>query len=62
MIMHHSANVGVFLCGPKALSTEVHKACNKFTDATHANGTIFTYNKVGRSGFSSTLIDWQENF
>ena len=38
-------DVGVFFCGPKVLSTELHKVCNKHTDATSTQGTRFSYNK-----------------
>ncbi|XP_076832303.1 NADPH oxidase 4 [Brachyhypopomus gauderio] len=33
--------VGVFCCGPKAVSRELHKLCNTFS----ASGTVFEYNK-----------------
>ena len=41
------SNVGVFFCGPKVLSSEIHVMCNKYTDATSQRGTKFFYNKVG---------------
>uniref|UniRef100_W5K8U1 NADPH oxidase 4 n=1 Tax=Astyanax mexicanus TaxID=7994 RepID=W5K8U1_ASTMX len=33
--------VGVFCCGPKSVSRELHKLCNSFS----ASGTVFEYNK-----------------
>ena len=57
-------NVGVFFCGPKVLSSEIHVMCNKYTDATSQRGTKFFYNKVGGSVIKSYDIhgDFQENF
>ncbi|TSK67206.1 NADPH oxidase 4 [Bagarius yarrelli] len=33
--------VGVFCCGPKSVSRELHKLCNSFSSST----TVFEYNK-----------------
>ncbi|XP_062873232.1 NADPH oxidase 4 [Trichomycterus rosablanca] len=33
--------VGVFCCGPKSISSELHKLCNSFS----ASGTVFEFNK-----------------
>ncbi|KAJ3251450.1 hypothetical protein HK103_002392 [Boothiomyces macroporosus] len=41
---HPGADVGVFFCGPKVLSQALHKACNKWTEAT-PTGTRFYYGK-----------------
>ncbi|KAJ1554221.1 hypothetical protein HK096_004500 [Nowakowskiella sp. JEL0078] len=42
--LHAGIDIGVFFCGPKVLSGSIHKACNKWTDATE-NGTRFFYGK-----------------
>ncbi|KAJ3183703.1 hypothetical protein HDU85_002132 [Gaertneriomyces sp. JEL0708] len=41
---HPGTDVGVLFCGPKVLSGALHKACNKWTEATE-NGTRFFYGK-----------------
>ncbi|RKO91811.1 ferric reductase NAD binding domain-containing protein [Blyttiomyces helicus] len=41
---HRGADIGVFFCGPKILSGALHRACNKWTEATE-NGTRFFYGK-----------------
>nr|KAJ3405144.1 hypothetical protein HK105_003795 [Polyrhizophydium stewartii] len=41
---HRATDVGVFFCGPKVLSSALHKACNKYTEATE-DGTRFYYGK-----------------
>ncbi|KAJ3101784.1 hypothetical protein HDU97_001068 [Phlyctochytrium planicorne] len=41
---HPGTDIGVFFCGPKILSKTLHKACNKWTEATE-NGTRFFYGK-----------------
>ncbi|ORY49052.1 hypothetical protein BCR33DRAFT_657410 [Rhizoclosmatium globosum] len=41
---HRGTDVGVFFCGPKAVSMSLHQACNKFTDA-GKDGTRFFYGK-----------------
>ncbi|XP_074661481.1 NADPH oxidase 2-like [Tubulanus polymorphus] len=41
---HPSTSVGVFFCGPKVLSTTLHKMCNQYTSLDE-NGTRFFYNK-----------------
>ena len=38
-----SKKVGVFFCGPKVLSTTLHKMCNKHGDPDKK--TFFVYNK-----------------
>lgn len=43
---HQGSNVGVFFCGPKVLSTELHDNCNRYTAAYFNQGTRFFYNKV----------------
>eukprot|EP00121_Abeoforma_whisleri_P012115 Awhi_evm1s11182 len=44
MLQNHSGtDVGVFFCGPKAISSKLHTACNKYTD--EATSTRFWYNK-----------------
>ncbi|XP_071112838.1 NADPH oxidase 2-like isoform X1 [Haliotis cracherodii] len=40
---HPGVSVGVFFCGPKELSTQLHKLCNKYSSDN--NGTRFFYNK-----------------
>jgi len=42
---HTGKNVGIFFCGPKILSTELHDNCNKFTATCYSQGTRFYYNK-----------------
>jgi len=41
---HSGAEVGVFFCGPKVLSSELHRRCNEFTN-TKTHGTKFFFNK-----------------
>ncbi|KAJ3009725.1 hypothetical protein HKX48_007779 [Thoreauomyces humboldtii] len=41
---HRGTDVGVLFCGPKVLSGTLHRACNKWTEATE-NGTRFFYGK-----------------
>ncbi|KAJ3390988.1 hypothetical protein HDU84_006660 [Entophlyctis sp. JEL0112] len=41
---HPGTDAGVFFCGPKPISATLHKACNKWTDAS-ANGMRFYYGK-----------------
>ncbi|KAI8852816.1 ferric reductase NAD binding domain-containing protein [Chytridium lagenaria] len=41
---HPGTDIGVFFCGPKILSKNLHKACNRWTEATD-NGTRFFYGK-----------------
>ncbi|KNC97220.1 uncharacterized protein SPPG_07607 [Spizellomyces punctatus DAOM BR117] len=41
---HPGTDVGVLFCGPKVLSGALHKACNRWTEATE-NGTRFFYGK-----------------
>ncbi|KAJ1548541.1 hypothetical protein HK405_002789 [Cladochytrium tenue] len=41
---HPGTDIGVFFCGPKGLSKSLHKACNRWTEATK-NGTRFFYGK-----------------
>ncbi|KAJ3115252.1 hypothetical protein HDU96_000967 [Phlyctochytrium bullatum] len=41
---HPGTDIGVFFCGPKILSKTLHKACNRWTEATE-NGTRFFYGK-----------------
>ncbi|KAI9359565.1 ferric reductase NAD binding domain-containing protein [Zopfochytrium polystomum] len=41
---HPGTDIGVFFCGPKVLSASLHKACNRWTEATE-NGTRFFYGK-----------------
>lgn len=41
---HRGTDVGVFYCGPKALSKMLHIACNKWTEST-GGGTRFFYGK-----------------
>ncbi|KAK2162745.1 hypothetical protein LSH36_92g01022 [Paralvinella palmiformis] len=41
--MHQGTRIGVFFCGPKSLSKELHNTCNRFSDASTA--THFVYNK-----------------
>ena len=41
---HPGTDVGVFFCGPKGLSTVLHRVCNKHT-STGDRGTRFFYNK-----------------
>ena len=41
---HPNTDIGVFFCGPKALSTTIHKACDRWTETTE-NGTRFFYGK-----------------
>lgn len=41
---HPGVDVGVFFCGPKALSEILHKNCNKYTDS-DGTGTRFFYGK-----------------
>ncbi|KAI8609759.1 ferric reductase NAD binding domain-containing protein [Chytriomyces sp. MP71] len=41
---HPGTDIGVFFCGPKAISAALHKACNKWTDSTEV-GTRFFYGK-----------------
>jgi NADPH oxidase 2 len=41
---HRGADIGVFYCGPKALSGVLHKCCNEFTGA-GPDGTRFFYGK-----------------
>lgn len=36
-------SIGVFFCGPKVLSSQLHKMCNKHSDITKR--TTFSYNK-----------------
>ena len=50
---HSGADIGVFFCGPKALSKTLHKMCNKYTEATD-DGTRFYYSKGLR--FSSNFL------
>ena len=38
---HTGKKVGVFFCGPKVLSSQLHENCNKYTDET----TQFYFNK-----------------
>ncbi|XP_065183508.1 cytochrome b-245 heavy chain-like [Sycon ciliatum] len=40
---HLGEDIGVFFCGPKALSSRLHTICNQFTNT--ATGTRFFYNK-----------------
>ena len=40
---HKGKDIGVFFCGPKALSSVLHKQCNKWTDST--TDTRFFYGK-----------------
>ncbi|KAJ3124181.1 hypothetical protein HK098_001355 [Nowakowskiella sp. JEL0407] len=42
--IHPGIDIGVFFCGPKALSGTIHKAANKWTDA-GVDGTRFFYGK-----------------
>eukprot|EP00043_Microstomoeca_roanoka_P000772 m.29029 g.29029 ORF g.29029 m.29029 type:complete len:608 (-) comp10495_c2_seq2:133-1956(-) len=42
---HSGHNVGVFFCGPKVLSQELHRNCNRFTVKEAGRGTRFFYNK-----------------
>eukprot|EP00730_Choanoeca_flexa_P005753 TRINITY_DN12014_c0_g1_i5.p1 TRINITY_DN12014_c0_g1~~TRINITY_DN12014_c0_g1_i5.p1 ORF type:complete len:616 (+),score=138.37 TRINITY_DN12014_c0_g1_i5:75-1922(+) len=42
---HSGDNVGVFFCGPKVLSTQLHVKCNEFTRDRAREGTRFFYNK-----------------
>lgn len=41
---HPATDIGVFFCGPKALSTELHKMCVAHSDP-RQGGTRFFYNK-----------------
>ena len=41
---HVSTDIGVFFCGPKVMSTALHKSCNKST-STRRGGTKFFYHK-----------------
>ncbi|GAA5862451.1 hypothetical protein JCM8547_002069 [Rhodosporidiobolus lusitaniae] len=41
---HPNTDVGTFFCGPKALGSTLHKACNKYTSA-KAGGTRFFWGK-----------------
>ncbi|XP_006817487.1 NADPH oxidase 2-like, partial [Saccoglossus kowalevskii] len=41
---HPSKNVGVFFCGPKVLSSTLHKKCNEYSTI-KADGARFHYNK-----------------
>jgi hypothetical protein len=41
---HPSTEVGVFFCGPKAMSSAIHLSCNKST-STRRGGTKFFYHK-----------------
>ncbi|EGD77056.1 NADPH oxidase 1 [Salpingoeca rosetta] len=42
---HPGNNIGVFFCGPKVLSQELHRRSNQFTVQCSAQGTKFFYNK-----------------
>jgi len=42
---HAGNNIGLFFCGPKVLSSQLHVTCNKFTSERAAEGTKFYYNK-----------------
>ncbi|XP_062589559.1 uncharacterized protein LOC134251193 [Saccostrea cucullata] len=52
---HPSTSVGVFFCGPGALSMTLHKMCNKHSAV---GGTKFFYNKENLS----TLMDHLQGF
>ncbi|XP_070567414.1 cytochrome b-245 heavy chain-like isoform X2 [Ptychodera flava] len=41
---HPGTNIGVFFCGPKSLSTVLHKKCNEYSTIKQ-DGTRFHYNK-----------------
>ncbi len=41
---HANTDIGVFFCGPKVLSTTLHKAANRHTSA-RPGGTKFYYHK-----------------
>nr|KAI8759068.1 oxidase [Biomphalaria glabrata] len=41
--LHKGLSTGVFFCGPKSLSTILHKLCNRFSNSTEK--TKFYYNK-----------------
>lgn len=40
---HKGKKIGVFFCGPKALSSKLHKACNQHSSK--KDGAVFYYNK-----------------
>lgn len=42
---HPNTDVGVFFCGPKVLSQQLHRNCNKFTHQCAAQRTRFFYGK-----------------
>ncbi len=42
---HAGRDMGVFFCGPKAISTQLHQCSNKFTEG----ATRFFYHKVWRA-------------
>eukprot|EP00118_Oscarella_pearsei_P014513 m.124720 g.124720 ORF g.124720 m.124720 type:complete len:233 (+) comp37853_c0_seq7:337-1035(+) len=42
---HPGVDMGVFFCGPKVLSSVLHKKCNEHSDASGTDGARFFYNK-----------------
>jgi NADPH oxidase len=40
-----SNNIGLFFCGPKVLSTELHTKFNHYTTQKSRDGTKFFFNK-----------------
>ncbi|XP_041351841.1 cytochrome b-245 heavy chain-like isoform X2 [Gigantopelta aegis] len=45
LVQHNpGVKIGLFFCGPKGLSTELHKLCNRYSQS-ESTGTKFVYNK-----------------
>jgi hypothetical protein len=55
---HLGKDIGVFFCGPKIISSQLHECSNKFT----AGDTRFFYHKVLRSLFFDLFIFWLNFF